>query len=215
MIDLPYRTKAFEYENNFYLTCDNSRIAKFIAQYELYQKVIAVPGDIVECGVFKGASFIRLATFQKLMNIKFFKKLIGFDTFGQFPNADLPEDVDNIEGFFDRAGDQSISKEQLSIILKEKGIEHFDLVEGDIRNTIPEYLKHNNLQISLLNLDCDFYEASRVVLKELYPRLSKGGILMLDNYKDFVGETRAVDEYFGGVKIQRFPYSENPCYIIK
>ena len=59
MINLPDFSKAFEYENNFYLSCDNSRIAKLLAHYELYKMVVNIPGAIVECGVFKGTSLTR------------------------------------------------------------------------------------------------------------------------------------------------------------
>jgi len=54
----------FEYENGFYLTSETTRIAKLLAQYELYKKIVHLPGDVIECGVFKGASLIRLATFR-------------------------------------------------------------------------------------------------------------------------------------------------------
>ena len=218
MIKLPDFNKAFEYENNFYLSCDKSRISKLIAQYELHKRIINVPGEIVECGVFKGASFLRLALFQSLFSVEFSKKVIGFDTFGKFPESDLPQDVENIEGFFSRAGDQSISREQLMGVLKNNNIDQYcELVEGDIIDTVPAYVdSHPGLKISLLNLDCDFYKASRRVLEHLYPRLENNGILILDNYKDFAGETMAVDEYFKGqAKIHRFPYSDVPYFIVK
>ena len=46
MIDLPDKASSFEYENGFYLTCDPSRIGKLIAHYELYKKIIQIPGAI-------------------------------------------------------------------------------------------------------------------------------------------------------------------------
>ena len=66
MIKLPDFTKDFDYENNFYLSCDITRISKILAHYELYKKVIDLPGEIVECGIFKGASFARFAMFREL-----------------------------------------------------------------------------------------------------------------------------------------------------
>jgi len=44
---------SFDYENKFYETCDNSRIAKIISHYELFKMSINVPGEIIECGVLK------------------------------------------------------------------------------------------------------------------------------------------------------------------
>ena len=68
-----------------------------------------------------------------------------------------------------------------------------------------------------LNLDTDIYEPAVTILDTLYPRIVKGGILILDDYKVFPGETKAVNEYFKGkkIKIEKFPFSSTPHYIIK
>ena len=55
--------------------------------------------------------------------------------------------------------------------------------------------------ISLLRLDTDFYSSTLVELKKLYPRLSKGGILIIDDYGYWRGARKAVDEYFKDKKI--------------
>ena len=67
MIKLPNFYKSFDYENNFYLSCDNSRIGKMLAHYELLKLSSKIPGHIIEFGVFKGVSLIRFATFLKLL----------------------------------------------------------------------------------------------------------------------------------------------------
>ena len=117
------------------------------------------------------------------------------------------------------AGDQSISKEQLFEILHNKGIEkNIELVEGDIIKTVPEYIKKNpHLKLSLVNLDTDIYEPAVTILEYLWPQIVKGGVLVLDDYATFPGETKAVDEYFKekNVKIQKFSFAKTPCYIIK
>ena len=104
-------------------------------------------------------------------------------------------------------------------ILKRKGLEkNIQLIKGDITETVPNYLKLNpKLKISLLNLDVDFYEPSMSILKNFYPKLSKGGILMLDDYGVWDGETMAVDEYFidKKIKIRKHMFSKTPSYIIK
>jgi hypothetical protein len=219
MINLPDFNKAFEYENNFYLSCDNSRIAKIISHYELYKMVEGVPGAIVECGVFKGTSLIRFAAFQDLFGKKISKKIIGFDIFGKYPETNFLEDKGFRERFVKAAGSESISKEQLTEVLKNKGINNLvELIEGDITKTVPAYLaSHPNLEISLLNLDVDIYEPSVIVLKYLYPRIVKNGVLILDDYGVFPGETKAVDDYFKDkeIKIERFSFCKTPVYIVK
>lgn len=219
MIELPDFGRAFEYENQFYLSCDNSRISKILAHYELYKMVLDLPGAIVECGVFKGISLARFASFRDLFGNQFSKKIIGFDTFGKFPETGFEEDKVFRERFIKTAGDQSISVQQLMDVLGRKGIsQNLELVEGDITETVPRYLSsHPELKISLLNLDTDIYEPATVILRHLWPRLLRGGVLLLDDYGTFPGETKAVDEYFQGqsVEIRKFPFCMTPCYVLK
>ena len=219
MIKLPDFNKSFEYENNFYLSCDITRISKLLAHYQLYKNTINVPGAIVECGVFKGASFSRFTMFRELFENPFSRKVIGFDTFEEFPETNFKDDLDYRNHFIDEAGSSSISVEQMTEVLKNKGIyKNIDFVKGDITKTVPDYVsKHPELKISLLNLDTDIYEPAKVILKYLYPKIARGGILILDDYGTFPGETKAADEYFQDhdVVIQKFPYCMTPSFIVK
>ena len=95
------------------------------------------------------------------------------------------------------------------------------IAQGDrVRDALP-YLgmaeveeQNPQLKISLLNLDVDIYEPSVTVLEHLYPRIVEGGILILDDYGTFPGETKAVDDYFAtkGVeaKVLTFPFCMTP-----
>ena len=219
MIPLPDFDKSFDYENNFYLSCDVTRISKILAHYELFKMINQVPGAIVECGVLKGASFSRFSMFREIFSNSFSKKLIGFDTFGKFPETSFNDDKKPREQQITSAGLESISKEQLLDVLKNKGIEkNIELIEGDITKTVPDYIKNNpELKISLLNLDTDIYEPAVTILENLYPRITKGGILILDDYETFPGEAKAVDDYFKDQKIEikKFSFCMTPCYMIK
>lgn len=216
---MPDSDKSFEYENNFYLSCTINRISKILAHYELYKMVRHVPGAIVECGVFKGASLTRFAAFRNLFGSPFSKKIIGFDTFDEFPITNYSDDIKLRNKFIDAAGSKSIAKQQLLKILKYKGTDQFiELIEGDIIETVPNYVeKHPELRISLLNLDTDIYEPTKTILKYLYPRIVKEGVLVLDDYGVFPGETSAVEEYFTEkkIKILKFPFCMTPCYVKK
>ena len=218
MIKLPNKKNSFEFENNFYFTCNNDRISKIIIQYELFLKTQKIKGDIVECGVFKGTSLIRFGIFRDILKNKS-KKLIGFDTFGKFPSAGFSKDVKQRKKFLEQSGGESISKKQLLKILNEKKIsKNIELVEGDIIKTLPKYVKkHSNMKISLLNLDVDLFEPTKIILENLFPKIVKGGIIILDDYNIFPGETKAVKEYFKDKKviIKKFDYRKSPSYIIK
>jgi hypothetical protein len=219
MITLPDFTKAFDYENNFYLSCDNTRLSKLLAHYELYKAIINLPGAIVECGIFKGASLVRFASFRELFGTSFSNKIIGFDIFDEFPDTNFDDDRKYRDKFIENAGINSIGESQLLEVLKHKRIEkNIELVKGDICKTVPEYVKNNpHLKIALLNLDVDIYEPAVTILDELYPRICNGGILILDDYGTFPGETKAVDDYFRdkNVKICKFPFAMTPSYIVK
>jgi len=215
---LPKVKDSFYYENNFYLSCNTSRIGKFMAHYELFKMSSNIPGSIIECGVFKGISLIRFASFRNL-GISKTKKIIGFDVFGKFPKTNFEKDKKMREKFINDSGTTGISKQELMKVLKRKKLDrNLELVKGDVVQTIPDYVKkHPKLKISFLNLDTDVYEPAVTILENLYPKIVKGGILVLDDYGVFPGETKAVDEYFKekNIKINKFPFSNTPSYIIK
>jgi len=219
MIKFPDFSKAFEYENYFHMSSDISRLGKILAHYELYKMSREIAGEIVECGVFKGNSLTRFATFRELFETTTSKKILGFDTFSKFPKNKFPADKKFRDKFLSDAGDESISRNQLIRLLKRKGIgQNVELIQGDVNLTIPKYLEsHPELKISLLNLDVDMYEPSMTILEYLYPRITKGGILVLDDYGTWPGETTAVDEYFKDtdIKIHKLPFCKTPSYIIK
>ena len=74
------------------------------------------------------------------------------------------------------------------------GPERIHFVEGKVEDTIPA---HAPERIALLRLDTDWYESTRHELEHLYPRLSRGGVLIIDDYGHWQGARQAVDEYFG------------------
>lgn len=217
-IKMPDFNKAFEYENDFYLSCVQQRIGKMITHYELFKRAMTVDGEIVECGLFKGVSFVRFAHFRKLLG-EDARGMIGFDVFGEFPETAFELDKALRQSYCDAAGSLSISEKQLMNVLEHKNLENgINLVKGDICETVPAFVKlHPELKIAFLNLDVDIYEPSVVILEHLWKLIVPGGILVLDDYKKFPGETKAVDEFFKdkNVKIENLGYSDTPHYIIK
>ena len=80
-------------ENVFYLKTDISRLSKAIYQYEIYKKILNIPGDMVELGVFRGVSLVRFATYRSILENNYSRKIIGFDDFGKFTKQKRKEDV--------------------------------------------------------------------------------------------------------------------------
>ena len=211
-------SKKWDYENGFYLTCETGRIGKLLNHLEIYRKIKDLPGDVLEFGVYKGTSMVRLLSFRNLLENEYSRKIIGFDIFGKFPDElQLVSDRLFVESF-ENAGGYGISKNEFEMHLNNKGFRNYSLVEGDIIKTIPEYLvKNPSLKISILHIDVDVYEPTLFILENLWNKIVKGGILMLDDYGTVEGETNAVDEFFAGKNIQIYKprFNNIPSYIIK
>ena len=218
MDNLPDLNDSFTYENFFYLSCESSRIEKILIEYSIFCKSLKAPGAIVECGVFKGVSFSRYAMYRKIHNMEG-KLLIGFDAFGLFPETSFEDDQQLRGKFIEIAGKEGISIEQLNTVLENKSCSiNTQLIKGDICETVPIYVKDNpSFKISFINLDVDIYEPSKSVLENLYPLLTSGGVLLLDNYNVFPGETKAVDDYFKDkdVIIQKEGINKPIYYVVK
>lgn len=211
--------KAADYENGFYLTSSVPRLAKALAHYELYRRIITLPGHVVECGVFKGTSLVRWASYREVLESPHSRRIVGFDTFGAFPETAYADDQALRERFIAAAGGMSLSAEELQQVLAHKGLRNVELVAGDILETVPRYVEtHPAFKIALLHIDTDIYEPAKAALETFYDRIVPGGLLVLDDYGIFPGETKAVDEFFAGrgVQLQKLPMShEIPVFIVK
>ena len=75
---------------------------------------------------------------------------------------------------------------------------YHELIKGDIRITSKNYTKKNlGFKISLLHLDLDSYSATKSALENFFPHMSRGGVIILDEYgKRGWGETKAIDDFF-------------------
>ena len=207
----------WDYENGFYLTSHITRIPKMLAHYELYKSIINLPGQVVECGVFKGASFSRFCTFRDVLESPYSRKIIGFDMFGKFPVPEETDDAHFVEKFEQSAGD-GISADELSHYLDNKGIVNFELIKGNILSTLDDYLLHHpELKIALLHVDVDVYKPTVHILDRLYERMVPGGIILFDDYATVAGETKAVDEFLTKkkLKIEKLSISHIPCFVKK
>ena len=203
----------FSVENEFYYTTHKSRLDKILNHYELIKRIKNVQGEIVELGVFKGISLIRIAQIRDTLKIK--KKIYGFDTFKSFPSSGKSDLYDKaFPKSFTKVAGKPISKITLEKVLKKKQLKNIKLVEGDIFKTL-NFLKKNKTKISLLHLDMDVEKVTFFALELLYKNLVKGGVIILDDYKIHPGIKRAVDRILKKKKIFPPIYGKNPFYFIK
>jgi hypothetical protein len=145
------------------------------------------------------------------------RKIIGFDAFGKFPSQPNELDQTFVRHFETHAGN-GISIEELHAVCSHKNIQNYELIQGDVLKTLPEYVqRHPELKIALLHIDVDVYEPSKAALEHLYHRIVPGGLLVLDDYGTVEGETRAVDEFFQdqNIVIEKLPLSHIPAFVRK
>ncbi|MFB1049906.1 TylF/MycF/NovP-related O-methyltransferase [Paraliobacillus sp. JSM ZJ581] len=211
---------AFDYENGFILTSEPYRIGNILSHYELYKKIINLPGNVIELGVFKGNSLVQFATFRELLENEKSRQIIGFDMFGEFPSVnEVKSDMAFVDKWNKQFNDSYITKKELELSFQHKRISNIQLVEGNIMDTLPSYIKEKPQEkIALLHIDCDVYEPSALALELLFDRVVKGGVIVFDDYGTVEGETRAVDEFFEKhhYSIKKFSFSHTkPSYIVK
>jgi hypothetical protein len=200
----------------------DDRFTKLLARYELYKRVIARPGDIVECGIFKGAGLLYFARLSRIFNPMVNRRIIGFDTFTGYPfGENVGPEAMTAQRFSDVAGYDIPSMDSLIATAEVLGLrDRIELVPGDARSSVKAYVRDNpGFRIALLNLDFDTYEATLSALEFLYPRVVPGGVVIVDEYGERGwGESDAVDEYFRGknIALRSFAWATSPtAYFVK
>lgn len=169
-----------------------------------------IPGSIVECGVWRGGSMMAAALALKKAGDTT-RELHLFDTFEGMPKptaADVDLNGHSAGRFFrklqtgpDTSNFCRATLEEVRLAMNstwyDQGLVH--LVKGRVEETIP---KHAPDSIALLRLDTDWYESTKHELEHLFPRLSRHGVLIVDDYGHWEGARKAVDEYFAENKIK-------------
>ena len=177
-----------------------------------------IPGAIVECGVWRGGNMV--AASLTLLHLKAQRPLFLFDTFtGMTAPTDADKDASGAKAeieylnYKQRAAEPQwceASVDEVRRNLSTTGYpEHLaTLVEGPVEKTLPS---HELKAIAFLRLDTDWYESTRHELQHLYPLVSKGGVIAIDDYGHWQGARRAVDEYLSsnGIKclLHRIDYT--------
>lgn len=211
--------------NNLMFSNDTKVLGKFVAKVNLFNMVKDVPGDIVECGVFKGSGILGWLKIKKILDPNSFKKVIGFDFFDteSLINSLDGDDKYKMDKLFKTRSfkHENNFKDMLHNKILDCGFSSgdFELIEGDVMNSTYDFVsKRPGAKISLLYIDLDLEKPTYAVLSALWDRVSKGGIVVFDEYAYHQwSESIGVDKFFEDkdVKIRNLNFNAPTAYIIK
>lgn len=190
-----------------YKKCKFFTVTSLARMYSLYKSIEyivnnKIPGDIVECGVWKGGSMMLCALTLIKMNEKK-RKLYLYDTYEGMTEP-TENDVRNL--------DKKLASEIMKKFDKKKSKYYYAplpevkenlystgypknnliFIKGKVEDTIPNTIPE---RISVLRLDTDWYESTYHELNYLFPRLEEKGILIIDDYGFWTGSKKATDNY--------------------
>jgi O-methyltransferase len=195
-----------------------------LSQAILNVKEKNLDGDFVECGVWKGGNILLYKLLSDFYGLN--KTIFAYDT---FEGMSAPEDVDiDLNGNFankilleNKKSENLLNIHCFSTINSVKkniseytNLKNINFIIGPVEKSL---LLEKNLpkKISILRLDTDWYASTKIELEILYPRLVRGGVLIIDDYGHWQGARKAVDEYFFNKKKWLHVYDYTCRYIIK
>jgi hypothetical protein len=194
----------FDNFNSFILSKDRRVFNKLMSRALLYNEIKDIPGDIVECGVFKGTGMYTFLKLKNIFNPNSSKKVIGFDFFdteGLISSIGGGQDKEAMDTLFKKRNfeHKSSFKDEFHNQLLSHGFSSsdFELVEGDISITSQAFSQANpGLKISLLYLDLDLEIPTYQTLNNLWNNVTKGGIVVFDEYGYHKwSESKGVDRF--------------------
>jgi O-methyltransferase len=195
--------------------CQAATMTSVERLYALYKAVeylsaAQIEGSFVECGVWRGGS-IMCATLSLQQAGDTSRSIYLYDTFeGMVPPAEVDVDLSGQPASAQLAAEQR-NKDSYIWAYSPLGAVRANVestgypssrvhyVKGPVEDTIPATIPD---AIALLRLDTDWYSSTYHELQHLFPRLVKGGVLIIDDYGHWQGARRAVDEYFGASEVK-------------
>jgi O-methyltransferase len=183
----------------------SERIFALIQAVRYFQKR-AIPGSIVECGVWKGGSMAATApALLEKNDVRCDWYLV--DTFEgmtdpssknvDYSGVSASQGLARDSGF--KCADAPLAEVKKLMYATGYPPERIHFVPGRVEDIIPASAPES---IALLRLATDWYESTRHELMHLFPRLATGGVLVIDDYGHWRGSRLACDEYFEQNRIQ-------------
>lgn len=206
-------------------------LKRFLAHVELFKMTLRIPGDIAELGVFRGLGLLTWANLLEAFCIGDRTKTVyGFDNWKGFTgfsaeDGEPVEEANKIVGGFSPEQFLDELRDAISIFDADRFIPwkpRVKLVHGNIEDTVVTFVDENpGVRFSLIHFDCDLYTPTKAALESLWPVLSRGGVIIFDEYgiPDWPGETKAVDEFLvtnPSLQLQTLEWTNTPgAFLVK
>lgn len=200
-------------------------VTRFITLYELFKLAQPVKGSIIECGVFRGFGLMTWAHLSAVLEpANLTRRIYGFDSFSGFPA--VGDKDHNAFAVAQAGGLKAEAYDELTKLIEiydqDRFLGHINkvhLLKGDVISTIPAFAEqHPHLVVSLLFLDLDLYEPTRVALQTFVPRMPKGSIIAFDQLDNPIwpGEARALADTLGinTLALRRFDWDPYVGYAV-
>jgi hypothetical protein len=176
---------VYDSYNNLIFSDDSRVFNKMIKKVELYMQVKDLAGDILEFGVFKGAGMAIFLKLKMMYEPNSIMKVIGFDF---FDSDKLTNSLDGLNKtmmstVLNRAHSKELSFEAVKARLSIFNDGMYKLIEGDAVTNSKQYDTDNpGARIKILYMDIDLGEPTYIILKTLWNKVVKNGIIVFDEY---------------------------------
>lgn len=187
----------------------------FIENLRLCNRLAKIDGCVVECGTWKGG-VIAAMTYVLGSNRKYYL----FDSFEGLPPAKGIDGEAALKWQQDTTSPNYFNNCNSDIKFAERAMKlsnakDYELVKGWFCDTLPSFKPET--PIALLRLDCDWYDSTLECLNTLYKYVSKGGLIIIDDYYTWDGCSKAVHHFLSSNQLSEKinQRSNSICWIVK
>lgn len=208
-----------ELVENSFLFLTTQHVKRTLFFYEIYKKIVDVPGVVMHFGSRWGRHLALFESFRTIFEpFNYGRTIIGFDTFTGFPDRFDAEKDKNAplmkEGYLATAPGYET---ELDMIMKAREalapmghVKKYEIIKGDVTETFPAYMDKNpHTVVAFAHLDVNLFGPTKICLERLKKHVTKGSIIAIDevSFNEIPGQTLAVQEVFGlsNIRLERVP----------
>lgn len=241
-LSLKSREKLFELMNNYpssddekerslFLFIRGSLMARLFGVQEVYQKIINIPGCIIDVGTWRGQTAVmceNLRSIYETLNLN--RRIIAFDTFTGYKGFTSNDNSTSLHknGTYSTGEEyDELLKEIIELHEKNNALGHnygkHKIIKGDCQQTIPDFFNENSNEfVSLSFFDVNSYNPTLEAFKTIYNKTVTGGVIAFWQLSRKGEVIQAEGKVYVDEILNKYPHSLHSCksypglcYIIK